>query len=130
MSSFDAMKVILWCREAQLHRVRQLLRDERERQKLTPNGWREVVALLVINEQIRKYELEAFRARSDSAGKSAEQNSSAESFTGISSLDHIDRSLFREVIEQIWKMLDQEKQNVREEDNVSSKPNESRPAHE
>jgi hypothetical protein len=107
MSNRDPMQVARWCLEIQIQRVRHLLAREKDQQKLMSNGWREIFALLTINDQIRKSEAEVPRVSSHPIDGTQEREPKNGANNLFSSLDHIDRDLIREAIKELTKASEQ-----------------------
>jgi len=96
--------VLRWCRDIQIDRIRQLILHERDQQRLSPNGWKEILALLAISGEILKCD-DALPVGSEEPMQS---ESSEDLLNKIKNLDHVDRSLLREASEKVRERIEQE----------------------
>ena len=120
----ESLRVLRWCRDIQIERIRQLVLHERDQQSLSPNGWKEILALLAINEQIRKADNQPhhadFAESSERPVPEELQSSTDGHKKNIKSLDHVDRTLLREASEAMQEIRKQiEKEFSKEKDHDS-----------
>jgi len=84
----------------QMERISQLRISEKVSRRLAPNGWREILTLVKLLEEIEKHGSTSSRTLEE--GHAAEQPPAATDITSsLKDLDHVDRQLLREAVKEL-----------------------------